>query len=116
MRSWNYNDQFKICVAELVKKNSEYFTCEHGGGLVGEYMNLNNYTGKIVNHIHYDIDNKYKRKKSVRLSPTINVIDNKEFDTKNKKLNITFLEGEKYSHKLVSSAKAQDGIKQSLKF
>lgn len=112
MRSWNYNDQFKICVAELVKKNSEYFTCEHGGGLVGEYMNLNNYTGKIVNHIHYDIDNKYKRK-SVRLSPTINVIDNKEFDTKkNKKLNITFLEGEKYSHKLVSSAKAQDGIKQ----
>ena len=80
MRSWNYNDQFKICVAELVKK-FEYFTCEHGGGLVGEYMNLNNYTGKIVNHIHYDIDNKYKRK-SVRLSPTINVIDNKEFDTK----------------------------------
>ena len=44
-------------------------------------MNLNNYTGKIVNHIHYDIDNKYKRK-SVRLSPTINVIDNKEFDNK----------------------------------
>ena len=92
MRSWNYNDQFKICAAELVKKKSTYFTCEHGGGLVGEFMNLKNYNGKIVNHIHYDVDSLY-RKKSARLSPTINVIDKGEINTENnKKLNITFLE------------------------
>ena len=112
MRSWNYNDQFKICAAELVKKKSTYFTCEHGGGLVGEFMNLKNYNGKIVNHIHYDVDSLY-RKKSARLSPTINVIDKGEINTENnKKLNITFLEGAKYSHKIMSSAKAEEGINQ----
>jgi len=110
MRSWNYNDQFKICAAELVKKKSTYFTCEHGGGLVGEFMNLKNYNGKIVNHIHYDVDSLY-RKKSARLSPTLNVIDKGEINTENnKKLNITFLEGAKYSHKIMSSAKAEEGI------
>ena len=97
MRSWNYNDQFKICAAELVKKKSTYFTCEHGGGLVGEFMNLKNYNGKIVNHIHYDVDSLY-RKKSVRLSPTINVIDKdmNSFSILNKEILL-----EKYEYKII---------------
>lgn len=119
MRSWNYNDQFKICAAELKKKESKYFTCEHGGGLMGEYIHQKNFIGKITSHIHYDSDSSYK-KKSFRLSPTINVIDHTEIDTKkNVNLNITFLEGLKYSHKLTSLAKAEEGIdqiKELLKF
>ena len=119
MRSWNYNDQFKICAAELKKKESKYFTCEHGGGLIGEYIHQKNFIGKITSHIHYDSDSSYK-KKSFRLSPTINVIDHTEIDTKkNVNLNITFLEGLKYSHKLTSLAKAEEGIdqiKELLKF
>lgn len=110
MRSWCYNDQFKICTAELVKKKSKYFTCDHGGGLVGEFIYLKNYNGKIFNHINYSIDSLHK-KKSYRLSPTLNVIDEGEVDTQNnKRLNITFHEGEKYSHKLMSTPKAEDGI------
>ena len=112
MRSWNYNDQFKICVAELRKKKSEYYTCAHGGGLVGNFENVRNYIGKIAGHIRYDTENP-NDKKLFRLNPTINVINQKEINTKeNSKLTITFLEGNKYSHKLMSSAKAEEGIKQ----
>ena len=112
MRSWNYNDQFKICAAELIKKKSQYYTCAHGGGLVGEFIHIKNYIGQISGHIHYDTDSSYN-KKSFRLSPTINVIDKREINTKkNETLNIAFLEGNKYSHKLMSSAKAEEGINQ----
>jgi len=112
MRNRVYNDQFKICIAELIKRDSKYFTCAHGGGLVGHFMELKNYIGKITNHISYDIDSLSKNK-LVRLSPTINVIDKKEFNTKNnERLGITFLEGLKYSHKIASTAKAEEGIKQ----
>ena len=52
-------------------------------------------------------------KKIFRLSPTLNIVNNKDIDTrKNKKLNITFLEGQKYSHKFVPSPKAKEGIDQ----
>ena len=78
MRSWNFNDQFKICAAELVKKKSKYFICEHGGGLIGKFDHVKNYIGKISNHICYDIDNVHK-KRSFRLSPTLNVIYKKVF-------------------------------------
>ena len=112
MRSWIFNDQFKICAAELVKKKSKYFTSEHGGGLMGEFNHPKNYTGHVANHICYNIDSVYK-KKSYRLSPTINVIYKKNIDTyNNKKLNITFFEGQKYSHKFVPSPKAEEGINQ----
>ena len=112
MRNWNFNDQFKICAAELVKKKSKYFICEHGGGLIGKFDHVKNYIGKISNHICYDIDN-IQKKRSFRLSPTLNVIYKKNIETKsNEKLNITFLEGQKYSHKFVPSSKAQEGINQ----
>lgn len=113
MRSWCFNDQFKVCVAELVKKKSKYFICEHGGGLVGEYTHID-YLTKIANHIRYDInDIQLKNKRSFILSPTISVIDKKEIETKkNNRLNITFLEGLKYSNRLNPSAKAEEGINQ----
>ena len=112
MRNWNFNDQFKICAAELVKKKSKYFTCEHGGGLIGEFDHIKNYIGHVTNHICFDAE--YANKKKIfRLSPTLNIVNNKDIDTrKNKKLNITFLEGQKYSHKFVPSPKAKEGIDQ----
>ncbi len=114
MRSWLYNDQFKICMAELMKKKSKYFICEHGGGLVGEYTHMLNYISKVAKHIRYDTnDNQLNNKKSFILNPTISTIDKKEIETKkNNRLNITFLEGVKYSNKHTPSAKAEEGIKQ----
>ena len=38
MRNRVYNDQFKICIAELIKRDSKYFTSAHGGGLAGHFM------------------------------------------------------------------------------
>lgn len=121
MRSWLYNDQFKVCMAELVKKKSKYFICEHGGGLVGEYTHLTNYIEKVANHIRYDTnDIQLNNKRSFILNPTISIIGKKEIETKkNNRLNITFLEGVKYSNKHTPSAKAEEGIKQireTLKF
>jgi len=114
MRSWQYNDQFKICMAELVKKRSKYFICDHGGGLVGEYTHIPNYINKFARHIRYDANIKQlKNQKSFMLSPTISTTNKKEIETKkNNRLNITFLEGVKYSNKHTPSAKAQEGIKQ----
>ena len=112
MRSWQYNDQFKICMAELVKKRSKYFICDHGGGLVGEFTNIPNYINKFARHISYDTNIKQpKNQKSFVLSPTISTIDKKN-RKKNNRLNITFLEGVKYSNKHTPSAKAEEGIKQ----
>ena len=66
----NFNDQFKICAAELVKK-IKILICEHGR-TTGKFDHVKIYIGKISNHICYDIDNIQKR--SFRLSPTLNVI------------------------------------------
>ena len=115
IRSWKFNDQFKVCVAELMKKKSEYFICEHGGGLPGEYTHTSNYISKIANHIRYDINNSNSnnKKKTYVLSPTISAIKKNEIDTnENKKLNITFHQGAKYSNSHDPGAKAEEGIKQ----
>ena len=103
------------------KKKSKYFICEHGGGLVGEYTHLTNYIEKVANHIRYDTnDIQLNNKRSFILNPTISIIGKKEIETKkNNRLNITFLEGVKYSNKHTPSAKAEEGIKQireTLKF
>ena len=80
MRNWNFNDQFKICAAELVKKKSKYFTCEHGGGLIGEFDHIKNYIGHVTNHICFDAE--YANKKKIfRLSPTLHIFNNKDIVT-----------------------------------
>ena len=113
MRSWKFNDQFKVCMAELIKKKSEYFICEHGGGLPGEYTHTSNYISKVANHIRYDSnDSQLNNKKIFVLSPTISAISKNEINTnKNTKLNITFHQGAKYSNIHDPGAKAEEGIK-----
>lgn len=93
MYSVHWNDEFKIYLAECLKKGSKYIHADHGAGLIGKYDYLHNH--------FYDISNKViiqnrncKRKKEIYLGPTI--FKKKIKINNNKKLLINFHEPERY--------------------
>ena len=111
MRSWKYNDPFKICIAKLRENNSKYFICDHGGGLTGKFTSVYNYTKEISSRVVYDTT--IKKKNHYKLSPTLPIISRfKKNSKKGRCFNIALLEGSKFLDKLTSTAKAEESIEE----